>query len=370
MKTLLAFLAASVITVAASSQITTELSSLPDVGDVLTYKGLNNITESYLLSGEDVTWDFTGMTGDDILVEEYLDASTGDAFDQFPETDLIVNFNGIEAYANRNTTNIEIVGVSLGDFVEDVEFPLGQPLDQPYVIRRAPMGFEDTFSGSTSFFVNIGGEALAPLTETISEVLGDNANVDSLRIAFNFSRTEEVDSYGTAVFGNGSTEVLRLVQTDDIDFTIELYVVTGFIDSWVNVTELVDAEEFGLDTQSLTNYIFLDATSKEHILEVNVNELDGSATGRYKSTFVNSVEELASYQVNVFPNPTAELVNITATNLSTIILLNDLGQMMEVKATYLQSGAQLDVEQLPTGMYTLISEFKDGTRLASRLLKQ
>lgn len=370
MKTILSFLVASVITLATSAQITTELSSLPDVGDVLSYKALSTITESYLVSGTEVTWDFTGMEGDDILTEDYLPADIGEAFAQFPETDLIVNFNGIEAYANRNTTNIEIVGVSLGDFVEGVEFPLGQPLDQPYVIRRAPIGYEDSFSGSTSFFVNIGGEALDPLTETIADVLGDEANVDSLRIAFNFSRTEEVDSYGTAVFGNGSTDVLRLVQTDEIDFTIELYLVTGFLDSWINVTELVDAEEFGLDTQSLTNYIFLDATSKEHILEVNVNNTDNSSTGRYKSTFVNSVEELAVYDTNVYPNPSADIVNVKASNLKMITLLNSLGQIMEPEAIYVQGGAQFSVDHLPVGIYTLISEFKNGTTRTTRIQKQ
>ncbi len=370
MKTILSFLVALSFSLTSISQIITEVSSLPDVGDVLSYKGLSSISESYLVSGSDVTWDFTGMMGNDILLEQYFAADEGEVFDQFPGTDLLVNFSGIEAYANRNTTNIEVVGVSLGDFVQDVEFPLGQTLDEPYVIRRAPIGFGDSFSGSTSFFVNIGGAALAPLTGAIGEILGDQTSVDSLRIQFNFSRTEEVDSYGTAVFGNGSTEVLRLVQTDELDFNIELYVVTGFLDSWINVTELVDAEEFGLDTQSLTNYLFLDATSKEHILEVNVNNTDGSSTGRYKSTFVNSVDETSTYGTSVYPNPATDIVNIKSRNLTQVTVINDLGQSMEISPVYIASGAQLNLTGLSTGVYTVISESKDGSIRTTRLIKQ
>ena len=105
-------------------------------------------------------------------------------------------------------------------------------------------------------------------------------------------------------------------------------------------------------------------------LEINVNDLDLTASGRYKSTFINSVDELSIHAVSVYPNPSTGLINIEASNISAVYLANQLGQMVKVKSTVLQNRALLSIENIPAGMYTLITEFKDGSIVARRVQKQ
>jgi len=224
MKRFFIILVAFTLVFSADAQITTELVSLPDVDDVLTYQTLQNITDEYLIQGEDVTWDFTEMYGDAELLEEYLPASEGADADLFPEADLIIDFAGAAAYAKRNTTNIEVIGLGSGGFIPELDDIESQGLSAPFVTRRAPLGYEDTFSGETDFNFTMWIDpesALGGLIEGFNPF--EDSTVDSLKAVFTISRTEVVDSWGTAVFQNGEVPALRLVQNDDINISAELF---------------------------------------------------------------------------------------------------------------------------------------------------
>ena len=108
MKSYLLSLGALCFVSALSAQITTSVTSLPDAVDNLTYKTLDVITEQYEYTGDGVIWDFTGMLGETPTTEVYLDASSGVNFGQFPETDLLINFGGAEAYANRSIARTKV----------------------------------------------------------------------------------------------------------------------------------------------------------------------------------------------------------------------------------------------------------------------
>ncbi len=238
----------------AIGQIVTSSSSLPDAGDILEYKTLETITPNYMNSGDNIEWDFTGMTGDVIMQEEYFDASTGENFDQFPETDMIFNFSGADVYANRNTTNIELVGTSGGQLVGGVNIEEAQSFSEPYVIRRAPLGYGDTYSGATSFSFTLAAESLGPLVNVFDAVNPiEGSTLDSIKIGFNLTRSEEVDAYGTVLIGDQSIDALRLVQQDQSVANVEVYLVTDIISTWVNVSEFLDPETLGLQEQSVTS---------------------------------------------------------------------------------------------------------------------
>lgn len=371
MKTKLLLSTFLIVALISNAQITTNVSSLPDAGDVLNYKNLDIITDEFLFFGEDVTWDFTGMIGEVPLSEEYLDASTGVNYDQFADTDVLLNLFGAEAYANRNTTNIEIVGIAGGQLLDGLELAEAQEFSEPYVIRRAPLGFGDTYSGTTSFGFSVDIEDFGPLADIIEELNPvEGASVDSIRMTFTLNRSEEVDSYGAVLIGDDSIDALRLVQNDETEIGIDIYVVTGIVDTWISVTDFVDLGELGFEDLVTTNYIFLDETSKEYLLEVNVDQFTQVATGRYNADFTNSIHENSPLLLSVFPNPTSDLLVINGANLSSIDIFNELGQVVISEKLNKKFQIEFSLASLANGLYIVKAQLENGEHITSRIIKE
>lgn len=354
-----------------SAQITTSVTSLQDAGDNLTYKTLDVITDQYEYTGEGVTWDFTGMLGETPTTEVYLDASSGVNFSQFPETDLLINFGGAEAYANRNTTNIELVGISAGQLLEGVDLPAAQALSEPYVIRRAPMGYGDSFNGSTSFSYSLSTADFGPLADVFEELSPiKGATIDSIRMTFTLSRSETVDSYGEVLMGGEIIPALRLVQNDETEVGVEIFVNTEFIDTWISISEFVDTDILGLESAVVTNYIFLDETSKEYLLEVNVDGFTQTATGRYNAYFTNSISEARANKLAFYPNPVQNELVINVASKSSVSIINHLGQ--EVKALQLakDNSLTLSLEDLASGVYVVNVTLNSGEIVSEKIIKE
>ena len=349
-----------------NSQIVTTVTSLPDVGDVLEYNTLDIITQEYTLSGEDVTWDFTGMHGVDANNELYLDASEGEDFDSFPDADLIIDFAGAAAYANRNTTNIEVVGVGSGGLIPELEGVSAQSLSSPFVTRRAPVGFGDSFSGETAINFTIPLEEEDPLTTFINGLNPfPDSTIDSLKAVFNIIRTEEVDSWGTCVFQSGEEPALRLVQTDEIIIGIELYVNTQLLDTWVDISDFVDPETLGFGSTTTVNYIFLGETSKEHLLEVNVDQTTMEETGRYSTDYYVGIEDLNGSDISIYPNPTSDYLYLEGEDVIDIQIVDFTGKLV------LESEeSQLDLSSLENGIYYLIGTTRKGEVFTERIFKK
>lgn len=347
-----------------NAQIVTEASSLPDVNDELNYQTLSSITDAYLTSGEDVTWDFTGMYGDDTATEVYLPASEGAEAESFPDADMLIDFAGANAYAKRNTTNIEVIGIGSGGFIPELDDIEAQGLSSPFVVRRAPMGYGDSFSGETDFNFVMWVDpdsALGQLIGGLNPFPG--TTVDSLRGTFTITRTEEIDAWGTAVFQNEEVDALRLVQQDDISTSVELY-VNSFFPIWVDVSEFVDPETLGLGDVSTTNYIFLGATNKEHLLEITVDNTTEVESGRYSSDYYVGIEEAAQAQVSIYPNPAVDEILIDGVELKEVKILDQTGREVLTSTERL-----INVSELAPGTYLITGETRDGKLFTSRFQK-
>ncbi len=370
MKTKLLIAVALLIGTSSFSQIITSVNSLPDSGDNLTYKTLTTITDNYELEGEGVTWDFTGMFGDVEQTEVYADASTGTNFDQFPETELLINLAGAEAYANRNTTNIEVVGISGGQLVEGLDLATAQIFSEPYVIRRAPIGYGDSYSGTTTFGFAVSIEDFGPLADIFEEFSPvEGATVDSIRMTFTISRTETVDSYGDVLLGDETIPALRLVQDDETEIGIELLISTDFLDYWLNISDLIPLDDLGVENVVVTNYIFLDENSKEHLLEVNVDGLSGVPSGRYNADFTNSIKEESTSKLAIYPNPVQDELMITGKSMNSVRVINQLGQ--EVKALQIaKNSISLSLEDLVPGIYIVNVVLNSGEIVSEKIVKE
>ncbi|NQX92758.1 MAG: T9SS type A sorting domain-containing protein, partial [Flavobacteriales bacterium] len=78
---------------------------------------------------------------------------------------------------------------------------------------------------------------------------------------------------------------------------------------------------------------------------------------------------------NVFPNPVIDKVSITFSsasqgNISSLRLLNSLGQELPMEILFTSGGAELDLSSIEPGAYFIEMETQDQGTLVSRLLKE
>ncbi len=371
MKSYLLSLSALCFVAVLSAQITTSVNSLPDAGDNLEYTILDVIPEQYESIGEGVTWDFTGMLGETPSEEVYLEASSGVNFSQFPETDLLINYGGADGYANRNTTNIALVGITGGQLLEGLDLPIAQTLSEPYVTRRAPMGYGDSFTGSTSFGYSLSTADFGPLADVFAELNPlEGATIDSIRITFTLSRTESVDSYGEVILGDEVIPALRLVQNDETEVELDIYANAGFIGTWISISQFVDADMLGLENLTVTNYIFLDESSKEYILEVNVDGLTQIATGKYNANFTNSISEEDFFKLVFYPNPIQSELVLSGASMSSVSIMNQLGQEVQSLPLANDNSHTLSLEDLIPGIYAVNVTLTSGEVVSEKIIKE
>ena len=89
--------------------------------------------------------------------------------------------------------------------------------------------------------------------------------------------------------------------------------------------------------------------------------------GQNVSTFQNTTLE----NVNLFPNPANEIINLNFTNefSGNIILLNPEGAKLIEKSIDKQSEIQVDISELSPGLYILIGQNRKGVILKRKIIK-
>lgn len=342
-----------------SAQITVELSTLPDQGDVLNYDTFDSYEgEGFDVVGEDMTWDFSDLTVNGTADESYLDAQSGMAADSFPNADLLVEFIGNEGYALRNSTSVSVIGFS-GEEFGGLPLPLTIELDQPFAIRRAPLALGDVYNTQTSFAAKFPLSDFPELDTLISEnnPLGEGVDIDSFAVTWDLSRTEEAVGWGEVILGGNNAEVLQILQTDNIETTIEAFIVTVIGGSWLDVSSFLPEEFGGQLSINNTTYKYLTADDKETFLEfvVNQNELESSPSGRTKAGLVMTNTEDVSFSSDMllYPNPASQFLNIKAENGENIeqVEIYDVRGMLLVRDQINASQHSLNVADLEAGNY-------------------
>jgi len=199
------------------AQITVSISTLPDIGDQLQYQSISTDTAAAKIdnqvfqTGDNLQWDFSNLSEGVETSENYIAVSSGTIADSFPDADIAIDFIGLQGYAKRNTTDISILGVA-GDSIAGFPFPVVGQLDNPFVIRRAPFGFQDQFSTNTSFSLTLDAGVLDTIQEfqdLINQIPG--TTVDSVRVTLSIDRSEEVDAWGMITIPSGVIPILKII---------------------------------------------------------------------------------------------------------------------------------------------------------------
>ncbi len=340
MKKLVSILALVCISIYMSAQITVGLNTLPEVGDVLQYESFTayeGVGKWDSIAQDFQYWEFYDIVFDGETEESYLNADMGMVKDSFPDADMLVDFLGNEGYAIRNSTSISIIGFSGQEFA-GLPVPLTLALEQPFVIRRAPIAYGDLYNTQTSFSARFPLSDFPELDTLIQEnnPLGEGVDIDSFGITWDLNRTEEAVGWGSMFPSDFDIEILQVLQRDQIQTTIEAYIISVIGGSWLDVSAFLP-EEFSsqLDLDLLT-YKYLGENNKESLVEFTVDANDPMAipSGRALSGLITTSTEDITFgnQLSLYPNPTSDILYIKAEEAIIQLHIYDVnGQLISSK---------------------------------------
>jgi len=303
------------LTFSLSAQITITNAIFPVAGDSLKIANdLNPVNITVTAAGGPYIWDYSTLNPTSRGVEVFHPASEGTNFATFPSAELVGNGQfGAETYFDVTTTAFSVLGASGGD-LGGGGLPISTDLifTPPLVQIHAPLSFPNVFSGSSSFNFAI---AVADLPGGILDSLGVPTGLfDSIRIKLTIERNDFVDAYGTVKIPGGTYDALRIKRTDNSNTRLEIHV--PFL-GWQDVTDLLGAGGFGMDTT--ITYNFLSNTAKEPIAVLTmdstgtvVQQVDYKDNG-LPSAVEPVLQNLA--QVVASPNPATDNATFTLHNV-------------------------------------------------------
>lgn len=367
-----------------NAQVTIGSNTLPEIGDVLLYTTFTDFEDSlsYKTTGEDLEWSYDNFNVSGADSEGYFDIDTSALKDSFPEANMLVNFGGFQTAAFRSDSTIEVVGLPLedlggfGGFGGDVDVNIESNLDDPFVIRKTPFSYLDSYTDDLQFTISLSAEVIPGLDSLDFGFPG--ATIDSIRIQSNTTRTEEATAWGTLTILGQEKEVLKTKETAITSTAIEIGLgVFGQI-VWLDVGDLFGGGMggFGGDQTTVT-YKFLSNDDKRSVVEFTENEIVDTlgvvqsvvVTGRLSQEFLLSTADITEDKSDflVYPNPTADYIILNhpkKERLEWACIFNTSGQIIHSEKPY-YINKKIDTYNLLSGAYILL--YKDGENIESKL---
>lgn len=356
-------------------QSTLSNSIFSQAGDLYEISTLFTVDSFALTAGSasKTTWDFTGLYTETLREDTILDASTGVAYPNFPNTEIIENllpgFGG-DAYVDVSATEMIRVGGGIDFFGSAF---VSQYID-PHKTQEAPLNYGGTFSDdySIAFAENVDSiPFLAALIDSINTLPIDP---DSIRLNFTGTQTSTVDAWGDCVMPDTTYDVLRQRVYIQREFKIEARVVIPILGpQWQDVTSLVlGAAPIQIPTTDTTVYYdYLSEGYRQPIVRINMNstetaiesiEFMGEIEGDSSNVSVLPIApEMIDFQV--FPNPSDQLFTVDLgkqNNAVSAQLVNIMGQKMTNFQINNQEQFTVPTAELANGNYWLSIHNKQG----------
>jgi len=345
------------------SQITLSGTDFAAANDTVRISQTMDPVIDYTLTGEDMTWDFSGLSAasqylkkfepvsfSSVLVQvefgvlaatpykaSYFVESRDIPIDQLNQF-LPVSLSDLNAFSRKNSDSITSIGYSLSVNGEALPFK-SDTIETHY---KYPLNYEDTFNtrGYTSFDFN-------PAT---------NFKIKQYR-----QRTTVVDGYGTLITPLGSFQVLRLKSTiNEIDSVYQTFFGVG---GW-NV----------LPATIITEYEWWTNSKDEALLKIVAVENNGTSQIRsieYQDVYLGldaNINEL-TLDFNLSPNPTTDFIVIKAENSIDKIVIQDLnGAVIFEQSSKNEVTQQISTSHLSKGIY-FVSVFSGNRSATKKIIK-
>lgn len=153
--------------------------------------------------------------------------------------------------------------------------------------------------------------------------------------------------YNGGNFNGPPNDMMEVLLSDGTNFVTVLTLEENEDETWSDVIK-INLNDYGLDTQEpvIISFKATDDAEMGHWVEGALDVF------RVIDALPSSSEDLTEYQsISVFPNPTAELLNIQTdiTDISTVTVYNASGQKVFTEAY----STKMDVSELPEGYYMM-----------------
>lgn len=349
-------------------QITVTNSTFPQAGDTL-FTVLD--TDSNIIigdAGQDMTWDFSSLSGPFGRETLFLDASQGISSAIFPDADIVsISANEQETYYQIFSDRIIEVGRA-GEFVQGFDIPIVYQENPTF--RKAPLAFGD-----------IGSDEAVASIELASDVIPEELlaslpiQFDSIRISLVVNSDTEVDAWGTVKLPDGEYEVIR-DRVNTITDT-KLFAKLPFI-GWSDATAFLGGIEGFSDAFGVvetTTYNYYSANDKEVIVSVITDDQDMVTSVEYKGDAIISDIKVVTPQhtmITAYPNPSFGNVSIQMVNYPLgeykMKVYNVVGKELWSERFQLRSNRvfKADLMHLSKGTYLYSLFDKNGKKLVTK----
>ncbi|RFC53935.1 T9SS type A sorting domain-containing protein [Brumimicrobium aurantiacum] len=331
------------ITPVVFGQITIDQNDILQSGDSVGVSVASDLNINYSTTGQNMNWDFSGLTESDQYFEKAQSISSGgiiinvqfgpfapseyrasyfQSFDGLPIDDLTsflpVQISSVNRMIKVESNQFTIPGYSLDVDGQIVGFK-SDSIEKAYSF---PLNFGDSYSSSGYTDINF-----APIYDA--------------RVIMNRQRQSEVDGFGQLTTPFETYEVIRVKHS--IYEMDSLYIEFGPIQQWIPIERTTNEYEWWAKDK------------KRPVLKVETETVFGNESPTRITYLNNETTHLVQYQFNseLYPNPTTGEVSITTKeDLQRIVVYSTDGREVyhkEVSGTT----ASLNLAHLSPGMYRI-----------------
>jgi hypothetical protein len=329
------------------AQITVDANDMPQVGhSYISQNILDFIIIDASLTGASYNWDFSSVIGLSRDTLKPVSVSSTPLAYQFFFNNMVLYPDHVADYAIASE---DIDGAGVVSLTERFEY------------------FRDDASGhkTTGFGANINGIPTSVKYDQIDVIYdfpmdyGNNSGSDASYLISvptigtygqNFSRSKEVDGWGTVSTPFGTFDCLRVKTT--LTTTDTLY---------------LDAAGIGSSIPRGTEYIYDWIAKSEGIpvFTAIANAAGVVTAASYLTEHLTSTESYATGSVKLFPNPTSGRINIESDLRGNYLLFDLTGKL--IKRDEFEAFTKIDLSSVKSGLYTITLIAKNGQMISKRV---
>ncbi len=196
------------------------------------------------------------------------------------------------------------------------------------------------------------GSAQTPEGEWISFVLDFTSGTPSIQVSV-------TEIYQEMIYGEPETQTFTIDNVGEA--TLAYSIDVSYLDAsdWLTVSPksgTIPAENYNEITLTFDTDIVNNAEYHANLVITSNDSENASITipVTLKVEVINSVPEIASAMISVYPNPASDMVTISSKeSIEGITIVNVLGKTVYTRTAYGKEEMTIDVSQLEAGMYVI-----------------
>jgi len=328
------------LTSGAIAQITLYASDAPQVDDeFINANDTTNIdTVLPILTGTNMTWDFSWIRNDSQDTTNYVDPATTPNATTFPTATLAQPGQQGYTYFFSDQDHLEVIGGQMDTMAVLFEDPL------TYFIF--PLSYDSIFSDTGVMNITIA-------YDTTIDIGGQTVSIDSVRIRRTMILNDTVTGWGSVTTPVTTYDDVLQLKSNEVDVDSISIHTTGFISIWMPIQNM---------STTINKWEWFTKYKKTALVSLEVSGDTLKKISYFLDPSANiETESIGNSSIIVFPNPATTQINFSSkTPVSYVEIFDMKGNLIQKVSIKNQS---MSVENLPSGNY-LIKSFDKNYKLA------